>query len=371
MKKATLVLGLLAASTSAAWAQSSVTMYGIVDVGVRLTTNSGLTAANSGANLTQVIPGGMSQSRLGINVTEDLGGGLKGLVNMEHRFNSDNGTAAATDFWRQSWVGIQSADFGRITLGRQYNILFDLTTTTFVSYPYSPYAEIFKPEIGMQFGSRNDNMVKYMFETGGFRAELQGSASEGNATTTGANGKSLGGFLRYQTGPVAVGGAYMEITDLTGGKAKGTMLGGSYTSGPLYVSGFWSENKFDATFAPAINAAYGTLFGITSLVNGAGSGLATAVLANDQKRDMYTIGAGYQLTTQVNLGANYWHVKQSGYTAAGNGNYDLMNAVLDYAFSKRTDAYMEFDNTRLGGAIVLANGQTTRAGYTVGLRHRF
>src|SRR5262249_22419980 len=74
MKKAALALSILAASTSAAWAQSSVQLYGIVDAGLRWTSN-----ANAGSSEKQVIPGGMSQSRLGINVTEDMGGGLKAI----------------------------------------------------------------------------------------------------------------------------------------------------------------------------------------------------------------------------------------------------------------------------------------------------
>ncbi|MGS0756365.1 porin, partial [Roseateles sp. GG27B] len=190
MKKSYLALAVLAASTSAAWAQSSVTMYGIMDVGVRYTTNAGATAASNNQSISSVIPGGMSQSRLGFNITEDLGGGLKAIANLEHRLSSDTGTAAAGDFWRQSWVGLQSSDFGRITLGRQYNVLFDIYTSTYASYKYSPYVEAYKPEIGMSLGARNDNMVKYLIESGGLRGELQASAGEGNATTVGANGKS-------------------------------------------------------------------------------------------------------------------------------------------------------------------------------------
>src|SRR6187402_1668021 len=99
MKKVTLVLSLLAASTSAAWAQSSVTMYGIVDAAVRLSTNQGARADDT---ISSLVPGGMSQSRLGFDITEDLGGGLKAIANLEHRLSSDNGTQGGPEFWRQS-----------------------------------------------------------------------------------------------------------------------------------------------------------------------------------------------------------------------------------------------------------------------------
>ncbi|HEX3132915.1 MAG TPA: porin, partial [Planctomycetota bacterium] len=115
MKKSLLALAVLGAFAGAASAQSSVTIYGIVDSAVRLTTNAGATVATNGESITSLAPGGMSQSRLGFNINEDLGGGLRAIANMEHRFNSDNGnSSSATDFWRQAWVGLQSESFGRV-----------------------------------------------------------------------------------------------------------------------------------------------------------------------------------------------------------------------------------------------------------------
>jgi len=356
MKKATLVLGLLASSVGAAYAQSSVTLYGIIDAGARYTTNAG-PAANKGASLSTLAPGGMSQSRLGINITEDMGGGLKGIANMEHRLLSDTGAVAAADFWRQSWVGIQSSSFGRITLGRQYNVLFDAVTATYASFKYSPYAEIYKPEIGFSLGARNDNMVKYLIEVGGFRAEAQVSAGEGSA----AGGKSMGGLLRYAVGEFAVAGAYLDLKDGAGKSVKATTIGGAWTSGPWYLNAGWARNKFESGFSAVTNA---TLAG--SIV-----GALNAAAALGEHRDMWTVGGTYQLTPQLNLGAQYWNAKQTGFVVAGNGKGDFFAFVADYAFSKRTDAYLELDHTKISGNLTLANGATKRDGYTVGLRHRF
>ena len=78
------VFGGGAALASPAFAQSSVQLYGIVDLAYRHTTNEG--TADSGSHkgsLTRMIGGGMSQSRLGINVTEDMGNGVKALANLE------------------------------------------------------------------------------------------------------------------------------------------------------------------------------------------------------------------------------------------------------------------------------------------------
>ncbi len=353
MKKATLALAVLAASTSAAWAQSSVTLYGIVDAAVRYTSN-----ANPGQSTKQLIPGGMSQSRLGVNVTEDMGGGLKALVNMEHRLNSDTGTVAAADFWRQAWVGLQSSDFGQVRLGRQYNILFDVYTSTYASFRYSPYIEAYKPEIGLSAGARQDNMVKYLAQVGNVYGEIQVSAGEGNSQN-----KSVGGLLRYADGTWGLGGAYLQVTDTLGKKVKATTIGGSYTDGPLYVNVSWGQNKFDA--GGLLGAAY-TAGLLGNVLNAA---------ANDvKKRDMFMVGFTYQLTPQLNLGAQYWRAEQTHYSAAlantkSKGDYSAF--VADYAFSKRTDAYLELDYTKHNGAVTFSNGATSRTGTMLGLRHRF
>ena len=357
MKRTTLALAILAASSSSAWAQSSVTLYGIVDAAVRYTTN------NNGSQK-QLVPGGMSESRLGVNITEDMGGGLKALANMEHRLNSDVGTVSAGDFWRQVWVGVQSNEFGQVRLGRQYNVLFDLYTSTYASFRYSPYIEQFKPEIGLSAGARQSNMVKYLAQAGNIYGELQVSAGEG----TSAADKSVGGLVRYNDGTFGLGGAYLQVTDLLGKKVKATTIGGSYTAGPLYVNLSWGQNKFDAggqlggAFTGALIKGYNGL----PVLNAA---------ANDvKKRDMIMFGATYQLTPQLNVGGQYWHAQQTHYGAAlanTKSKGDYFAIVVDYAFSKRTDAYLETDYTKHSGAVAFANGATKRGGAMVGLRHRF
>ncbi len=404
MKKATLAVAILAASTSAAWAQSSVTLYGIVDAAARYTTN-----ANPGVAQKQLIPGGMSQSRLGINVTEDMGGGLKALANMEHRLNSDTGTVAANDFWRQVWVGVQSNEFGQIRLGRQYNILFDLYTSTFASFRYSPYIEAYKPEIGMSMAARQDNMVKYLAQVGNFYGEIQVSAGEGASGAAAAlPNKTIGGLVRYSDGKFGAGGAYLQASEQTGKKIKATVLGASFTDGPLYVHASWGENKFENPFtllnqssaaAFAASAAPGGLANVALTTRGGytsgilGANVFNADSADIKKRTMIMFGATYQLTPQFNIGANVWLTEQTHYGTAQNlaapfaaalaastgmstnantkSKADFFAVVLDYAFSKRTDAYLEFDYTKTSGEVMFLNGATKRGGAMVGLRHRF
>ena len=374
-------------------AQSSVTLYGIVDAAVRRTNNEG-PAGNIGMSQTQMIGGGMSQSRWGINVTEDMGDGLKAIANLENRFTPDDGAqGVGQPLFAQSWVGLQGG-FGRLTVGRQYNVLFDVVTSTYASFPYSPYMEAFKPEIGMSMGSRSNNMLKYTAEYGPFRGSLQYSMDEGNtvdalgATAAAAGAfKTAGGYLRYSANGISAGAGYLNTTLPGGTKVDAWTVGTSYRSGPLYVNLGYAVNERKGG-AYALNTGSivdsGVLGAFWSGSSNGGflpgtpaTGAATIGNLRDHanKRDMFKVGIGYQITPTINLGGHYYNAKQSG-SASGafNGRAHFYVAVVDYAFSKRTDAYFGLDRTRVNGGAGMslsANGARTRTGMIVGLRHRF
>lgn len=357
MKKTVLCAAALCAMAPAAFAQSTVTMYGIVDVAVRSDTNAGAKGATSGDTVKTVAPGGMSQSRLGFTVKEDLGGGMAANANFEHRFNSDAGAiSSATDFWRQSWVGL-TTPYGQVMLGRQYNVLFDITTATFASFKYSPYIEAYKPEIAMSLGARTSNTVKYVLNAGGFRLGLAASAGEGGA------GGSRGAYLRYENGPVAVGAGTEQLKDAKGNKVTGTVFGGAYTVGPVVLTAAWAKNNPD------------DLYDRSTLALSTGGAQQGGLVANAKldSRTMYSLGAMYQATAKWNLGVNYWNAKDSAVAGATNaeGKARFVAFVADYAMSKRTDVYLELDNTKLSDGSTFANLETKRTGYMVGVRHRF
>src|SRR4051812_17571762 len=113
MKKTVLVLAALSTSAGAAFSQSSVTVYGVVDTAIART--------NNGSTVTTSLDSGkQSGSRLGFLGSEDLGGGLKAVFTVENGFSADTGAQAdaARLFNRQSWVGLASS-FGTVKLGRQ------------------------------------------------------------------------------------------------------------------------------------------------------------------------------------------------------------------------------------------------------------
>ena len=224
MKMKTVVVAAMAAcGMGAALAQSTpskVELWGVVDAAVRHSTNEG---ADKGG-LTELIGGGMSQSRFGINVEEDLGGGSKAIAHLEHRFNADTGMKDDTaPFFQLAYVGLQGP-YGRLTMGRQWNVLFDVVTSTYASFPYSPYMDAYKPELGMAAGARTNNALKYTLATPDRKwvGTLQYSFGEKNNTKSvqdlGVNllGAKTGGQIAansaldkkiYAPGPTLIGTA--------------------------------------------------------------------------------------------------------------------------------------------------------------------
>ncbi|MFO1229905.1 MAG: porin [Alicycliphilus sp.] len=396
--KKNLAMAVLAlCGTGAAMAQaantSKVELWGIVDVAVRHTNNEG--AAKTG--LTKMIGGGMSQSRWGINVEEDLGGGSKALAFLENRFDADAGNSAiGAPFFQLSYVGLQGP-YGRLTAGRQWNVLFDVVTSTYASFPYSPYMEAYKPELGMAAGARTSNMLKYMFATPdrSLVGALQYSFDENNDTHKRACLGNTGARLR---------GRHAQWWRMEDGHGRLSALcrqrcrrgwrlpahhlarrhrcrcldaGRFLPHRPWYLTTGYALNKakFATVTSPVVgfrNAVDGALLG--QFWSGQSNGGFQPGDAN--KRQLFKIGVGYQATPQLNLGAHYFRGKQSGSaTGTSNGNANFYVAVADYAFSKRTDAYFGVDHTSIsgGGAVVLdtASKARSRTGITIGLRHRF
>src|SRR5690349_19811463 len=110
----------------AAFAQSSLTLYGNIDAAVdSVHKNAGLTPLGTAApksTVTRVSPSISSQNSLGVKGTEDLGGGYKGNFVLEGQFNTDTGAQGGQDsrMWgRQAYVGV-TTPAGEVRIGRQY-----------------------------------------------------------------------------------------------------------------------------------------------------------------------------------------------------------------------------------------------------------
>ena len=121
MKKTLMVAALTGVFATAAHAQSSVTLYGLIDAGITYTNNQ------HGHSNWQETSGSVNGSRWGLRGSEDLGGGLKAIFTLENGFSIANGTLGqkGREFGRQAFVGLASDQFGAVTLGRQYDSMVD------------------------------------------------------------------------------------------------------------------------------------------------------------------------------------------------------------------------------------------------------
>ncbi len=125
MNKKVLTAAILATLGGTAHAQSSVTLYGLIDAGISYVNNS---KTSTGSDKLFKYDDGVAQgSRWGLRGTEDLGGGLKAIFVLENGFNSGNGTLGqgGAMFGRQAFVGLSKTDVGSLTFGRQYSFTTD------------------------------------------------------------------------------------------------------------------------------------------------------------------------------------------------------------------------------------------------------
>ncbi len=360
---------------------SSVRLGGTLDLAVRHSNHQG---ASGSDGFDAVQSGGVTPSRLWFNIYEDLGNGLGALGYLDTRITADDGAIQAGPFFLLSFVGVQSAAWGRLTLGRQYNVLFDATIPAFKYF--GPYLNTYKPEASVQLGSVNDNQVKYRYASGSWAFELQASAAEGLAVntadpTTLARDKSWGAMLRYESGPVVVSGAALVRKDAAGHKAKGQVLAASYTRGPWLFSVNYGRNTFDAGY----NTGYliigqGAGENLSVPVNTAGSAAAPATAAlNMRSYELFAVGGSVDVTPQIQVGAHAFHTSARYRPAAGarDKGYNGVAVLGSYSLSKRTRLYADVEYTSLrDGSLVstptrAANMATRRTVWMTGIRHDF
>ena len=119
MKKTLIAMAVVAAS-STAMAQSSVTLFGIVDAALARVSANGISK-------TGITNSGLNSSRFGMRGTEDLGGGLKAGFHLEGALSNDDGSLGKLDFRRKSYVTL-TGGFGELRIGREYTPTFWNTT---------------------------------------------------------------------------------------------------------------------------------------------------------------------------------------------------------------------------------------------------
>jgi len=257
MKKTLIALAAVAA-TSAAFAQSSVTLYGVADISVG---DSNIANSSVAANANGTMNNG--NSRWGLRGTEDLGGGLKAGFNFEQNVSLADGStgnggsiATSTDtdaFQRAAWLNL-SGSFGEVRLGRS------LTTSFYSVASWELTGAANYSVVANQFGfagagSRNDAAVMYFSPNmGGFTVGAS-TVLKGNTGTEAKYDLSLG----YANGPLAASFAY----NTQKGGNTGMALGGKYNFGAFTVAASYQDNEKEAT---GVTVAKGYTLGATTNV---------------------------------------------------------------------------------------------------------
>jgi predicted porin len=366
--------GLLAAVVSTATlysvsaaAQSTVTLFGLVDEGIRYTTH----ADTQGDSRVQVA-NGASESLWGFKGTEDIGGGTKVIFQLENRFFPNSGeTDPAYPFFNTAFVGLQSNTYGKLTMGRQINPMADGVLSAFITNPWLPTFYQFRPEVMMAQGVWTSNMVKYAVRYQYVTTEV--SYAFGNSAGAFGAGSQIGASIVYLPGiPLRLAAAYLDSRDAVNASAhlKSWTAGGSYSFGFTTVTAGWAVNREDDGF-------------VGNFPNGPFTPPELSALKFNtfSARQMFYGGVSQLIGDKTHLSANVWRTIQSGKTQAANGNATQFQLLADYNLSKRTDTYLEVDYSMYSGGMVGAQFQgmnalssafgTTQLGIMAGIRHSF
>jgi len=349
MKKSFLALALMGAFSGAAFAQSSVTIYGIADVGFQSLDNG-----TPAGRFTRIQSGQEAGSRLGFKGTEDLGGGLKANFVLEQGILLDTGASdqGGKTFGRTSIVGL-SGDFGALNLGR------DKTTTLKAFDNFDPFASAL---------INNGTGLRGLYFVGGTAnpsADTGGRVSNAVYYGTPANLNGFSALASYGFGEVA--------GDTSAGRSLGLNLG--YKIDALEVGyNYAKDNQIVSTTvtngmkANTLFAAYD--FGVAKPVaiyqkQSADNGL-------DKK--VYSLAVTVPVDTNAKVLAGFTQVKNNTLQAgAAIGDSKQFALGYTYALSKRTDLYTAYARLTQDAA---AKEQAAVAGanvteFTAGIRHQF
>ncbi|TCT03794.1 porin [Paralcaligenes ureilyticus] len=376
MKKTLLAAALIAGFASVAQAETSVTLYGIIDTGIEYQqvkgTVGGVDVKASQFGLTS---GNQSGSRWGLKGSEDLGNGLRAVFQLESGFDSTNGKSAQGGrlFGRQATIGLASDAWGQLDFGRQTNI----------ASKYMAFADPFaagwgQANYGTSFTSANtvrlDNMIMYQtpnfsgFQFGvGYSFNVDGSQlPKLSSSTPGFDGsdrnvRDITVGLRYTNGPIGLGAAYDRLNrsnnpDGEPNNVSAWMIAGAYDFEVVKASLAFGQTR-NGFFAPqgVINPTGVTSFPSFGFVNGL-------------KFNSYLVG----LTAPVGNGLVMasWQMADphsSDDSIGDRAKQQSFSLGYQYSLSKRTNVYATASYMK--NAYFQSDLKSTAA--MVGIRHQF
>ncbi|RDU94576.1 porin [Trinickia dinghuensis] len=340
MKKKLTALAVTAAFASPVFAQSSVSLYGVIDEGLNYTNNVG------GSHVYEMQSGYAQGSRWGLQGSEDLGGGTKALFQLENGFDVNSGRLGQGGrmFGRQAFVGLSNGQYGTVTFGRQYDSMVDyvgpLTSNgNWAGYLFShPY-----DNDNTDNSFRLDNAVKYASPN--FAGLQFGGAYSFSNSTSFADNRAYSLGAQYQRGGLLVAAAYLQADHPGDGSAGAiTANDASFIAQRMRVFGA----GINYTFGPA---TVGFVYTNSNYKNPTGNGylgtpsaiVASGTTLNALKYQNFEVNGFYQVTSAFSLGAAYTLSLEHDDSSAGSAKPKIhqIGAMADYNLSKRTDVYAQ------------------------------
>lgn len=380
MQKKLIALAVAGLASTAAFAQTNVTIYGLVDYGYSYrfdgkNVGSSIPGANTATpnSQSQLNGGQQSGNRLGFKGTEDLGNGLKAVFLLEQGFMLDTGMqqTSGSQFTRQAYMGL-SGNFGTVVGGRLYTPHYTFVSglDPFGAGTVGRYNNVYSNfPSATNVGSlgdpvRVDNAVAYISPSfSGFTitgAYSNNASTQENATSNSGNNTVYAILGQYNNGPIVAGINYHYVAAGTGLSAvdnvQNVTVGGSYDFKVAKVMALYSWNDLDYAILGTGNATLNNyMLGVTAPFG------------------KFTGKASY--------------IYSDGNTSAG-GDSQQLAIGLDYNLSKRTNLYSAYswinnDDQRLSavgdasnsGAYAAGNGIALpgvfQQGFQVGVRHSF
>lgn len=368
-------LSVLAMAAGAACAQSSVTLYGVIDTGVERITN--YQGTNSSVTRMPGQTGGLLPSRWGVRGSEDLGNGTKANFVLESGFSPDKGTNNTNQggrlFGRSAWVGL-SGGWGSASLGRQYTMYF---WSLLDADPMGPAVYgLGSLDSGIP-GARSDNSIAYKGTWAGFTA---GATYSFGRDSTNCAGETAGDYkgckefsvlAKYDAPIWGLALAFDEQRGGTGGTGGLTTSG--LTDRRTVANGY-------VKFGPAKVSA--------GLIKRNNEGVTTTTIT--PKNDLWFVQADVAVAPAVTITPLWARLKYKDSTNGSKGTLYAIRAT--YAFTKRTAAYVTAGRmSNKGSANFAVSGGTippetstatpppgtgpgagnSQNGFMVGIRHSF
>lgn len=389
----------LALGATAAHAQSSVTLYGIIDAGLTFTNLQGTNSANlrQGSSNFQATSGNLYGSRWGLKGSEDLGGGLSTVFVLESGFNAFNGNRGQGGqmFGRQAYVGLSNANYGTVTLGRQYDSMSDFLGIYSASNDWAT-------SFGSHFGDldninqsiRLNNAIKYVSPTWS-GLSFGGVFGFGNTAGDFSNDRTWAVGASYANGPFSLGAGYLNLhnpltTTPSGpfapaGTYEGSVAGPAYNG--LQIAS--SQRTFGVGGSYVIGAATINLLWTRTQLMGSEFFGPSGGPTTDIRFDNYEINGKYALTPAFTVGASYTFTNGKTDYLNLKPKFHQINLGANYSLSKRTTVYLVGTFQKSAGdgiaydaasnsyiniaeTAALADSSTDRqVSVTLGLKHSF